>query len=102
MKLCYNVFDKFRKKTSNLLKHIESVCTLTGSEFLLISYIKVNKLGPYKGEQDKETKFVLKRQRKHFHCHLFLEASSTFSNIKNVAFIFLIVKSNAVEFEFFI
>lgn len=29
----------------------------------------------------------------------FLEASSTFSNIKNVAFIFLIVKSNAVEFE---
>lgn len=32
----------------------------------------------------------------------FLEASSTFSNIKNVAFIFLIVKSNAVEFEFFI
>lgn len=30
----------------------------------------------------------------------FLEASSTFSNIKNVAFIFLIVKSNAVEFEF--
>lgn len=31
-----------------------------------------------------------------------LEASSTFSNIKNVAFIFLIVKSNAVEFEFFI
>lgn len=29
----------------------------------------------------------------------FLEALSTFSNIKNVAFIFLIVKSNAVEFE---
>lgn len=71
IKLCYNVFNKFRKKTSNLLKHIESVCTLTGSEFLLISYIKVNKFGPYKGEQDQETKFLLKRQRQHFHCHLF-------------------------------
>lgn len=47
------------------------MCTLTGSEFLLISYIKVNKFGPYKGEQDQETKFLLKRQRKHFHCHLF-------------------------------
>lgn len=71
IKLCFNVFNKFRKKTSNLLKHIESVCTLTGSEFLLISYIKVNKFGPYKGEQDQETKFLLKRQRKPFHCHLF-------------------------------
>lgn len=50
IKLCYNVFDKFRKKILNLLKYIESVCILIGLEFLFIFYIKVNKFGFYKGE----------------------------------------------------
>lgn len=50
IKLCYNVFNKFRKKILNLLKYIESVCILIGLEFLFIFYIKVNKFGFYKGE----------------------------------------------------